>query len=45
MLMTLNMPTFLAAATPVAPALPSPHNVDETRRLGYVLALAGRRAR
>ena len=45
MLITFNTPMFLAAATSVAPMLPSWHSFDEKRRPGHVLALAGRYAR
>jgi hypothetical protein len=45
MLTTLNTPTFLAEATPVASVLPCWHSFDEKLQPGYVLALAGRCAR
>jgi len=45
MLITLNIPTFLAEATSVASVLPCWHSFDEKRQPGYVLALAGRYAR
>ena len=45
MLITFDTPTFLAAATSVAPVLPSWRSFDEKRRTGHVLALAGRYAR
>jgi hypothetical protein len=45
MLITLNLPPFLAEATLVASELPCWHSFDEKRQPGYVLALAGRYAR
>ena len=45
MLITLNTPTSIAAATSVVSVLPSWHGFDEKRRPGHVLALAGRYAR
>ena len=42
---TLNTPTFLAEATPVASVLPCWYSFDEEGQPGYVLALAGRYAR
>jgi len=45
MLTTLNTSMSHAEATPVASVLPCWHSFDETRRPGYVLALAWRYAR
>ena len=45
MLTNLHTPTFIAEATSVASELPCWHSFDPKRRLGYVLALAGRYAR
>jgi hypothetical protein len=45
MLITVNTRTFLAEAATAASVLPRRHSVDETRRSGYVSALAGRCAR
>jgi hypothetical protein len=45
MQITLNTPTFLAAATSVASVLPTWHGFDEKCRAGQVIALAGRYAR
>ena len=45
MLIKLNTPMFLAEATSVASVAPCWHSFDEKRQLGYVRALAGRRAR
>jgi hypothetical protein len=42
MLITANTKTFLVEAATAASALPCRHSVDETRRPGRVLALAGR---
>jgi hypothetical protein len=41
---SLNTPTILAEATPVA-SVPCRHSFDPKRRSGYVLALAGGHAR
>jgi hypothetical protein len=45
MQITIDNTSFLAEATPVAPVSPYRHSFDAKRRLGNVLALAGRCAR
>jgi hypothetical protein len=45
MLITVNTQTFPAEAATAASVLPCRHSLDERRRSGYVLALAGRCAR
>jgi hypothetical protein len=45
MLITVDTPTFLAEAAKAASVSPCRHSFDEKRRLGYVVALAGRCAR
>jgi hypothetical protein len=45
MLTTVNNPMLFAEAATAASVLPCWHSFDERRQPGYVLALAGRRAR
>jgi hypothetical protein len=45
MLIKLNTHPFLAEATSVAAVMPCRYSIDETRRPGDVVALAGRYAR
>jgi hypothetical protein len=45
MLITVDIPTFLAEAATAATMLPYRHSVDANRRPGDVRALAGRCAR
>jgi hypothetical protein len=45
MQITINTRQFNPEATSVAMGLPCWHSFDAKRRLGYVLALAGRHAR
>ena len=44
MLITVKTRAFLTGAAEAALVSPSRHNVDETCRPGYVVALTGRRA-
>jgi hypothetical protein len=44
MLITVKTRQFNPEATSVAMGLPCRHSIDAKRRLGYVQALAGRRA-
>jgi hypothetical protein len=45
MLITVDIPMFLAEAATAASILPYRHSFDANRRPGYVRALAGRYAR